>query len=197
MNHVMPFLKAFPDSFTVLHTTKKPENYVIRPNHGRYTGPALSVAELFRKGIKARDAGDLDGAVTPLEEAVRLSPRSVELVNSLAVTYTMRGDIEKARALLEILVKTAPKRADFRTNLAVVLTNMGNYERARSECRTILDSDSTYAQAYGVIGETYQRQGDLPMALSWYRQAYSMDPTDATIIKYVEDLEAILGPPTD
>ena len=80
----------------------------------------------YQQGMKNLQRGDLSGARSAFEQAVKLAPNSAEAHNSLGWVLLSQGHIEDAVAQLKTAVKLAPKLLLARINLANALVRQGD-----------------------------------------------------------------------
>lgn len=91
---------------------------------------------IYQQGMKDVQRGDLQGARTAFEQAVKLAPNSAEAHNSLGWVLLSQGHIEDAVAQLKTAVKLQPKLLLARINLANALVRISPPPRPRPARRS-------------------------------------------------------------
>ena len=98
----------------------------------------------YQQGMKDVQRGDLPGARTAFEQAVKLAPNSAEAHNSLGWVLLSQGHIENAVAQLKTAVKLGPKLLQARINLANALVRHRDLSGAETQAREAVRLDSPW-----------------------------------------------------
>ena len=77
-------------------------------------------AQLYQKGTAALDVGEVQRAVTDLEQASRLAPAASEIRNHLGLAYLAAGDERAARDAFERAVALDCENGAARRNLQAI-----------------------------------------------------------------------------
>ncbi len=103
-------------------------------------------------------------AKSELEQALSRKPADPKSQDLLAVVYFRLGMYPRAISIYEVLVRQHPESVTPRVNLALCYVKTGQPELARVELERILDANPSHARAWGYLGLTYQRLGELERA---------------------------------
>jgi tetratricopeptide (TPR) repeat protein len=135
-----------------------------------------------RRILAGRLAGGL--ALTLAAYVVTLCPvrtgqgqadAAMSLVN-LAATYCREGDTARAIETYEQALSTQPNLAVASRNLGLVMLARNNIDRAFRLFSDAARDDPADPYTHAYLGETWQRQGKLAMALGEFRKAVSLAP---------------------
>ena len=123
------------------------------------------------------------GAVTMLEEAVRLQPSQPEGHNWLGVALEVVGRTGEAIAQFRVALSLQSDYADARYNLAKALVKTGNLDEAVANFRQAAQSYPRDAEVHTDFGEVLLRQGKLAEALEQFNQALAIDSSDRAALR--------------
>lgn len=115
--------------------------------------PPKALREL-RREEKAFQAGDLQGSIAHLEQALKIDPDYMEAHNNLGVRYMATSDFDKAAAEFQRAVALDPAAADALLNWAGALYALGRYEQAETAARQGLVRAPGSPRAEYVLGLT-------------------------------------------
>lgn len=87
----------------------------------------------------------------------------------------VRGNIARQQGLLESALRSCASHAEALNNLGVLSENKGRFKQALRYYRQALTSDASFAIPWLGIGDVYQKQGQLPLALEAYLNACQQD----------------------
>ena len=120
--------------------------------------------------------GDVDGARSHYETAVRRRPSSAEAWDALGRFYHSMGRTEGALDPLRRAVALDPGEATYWNNLAVALRDLGRTEEALAALDRALSLDARLADAYYNRGVIYAALGHPGKARGQYLLALEIDP---------------------
>lgn len=126
--------------------------------------------------VAYRDLGQLDRALTLLQEATRANPGFHHGFGQLGVALLDRGDLEPALEAFLRAHALDPKDAQDTYHLGVVYQKLGrprDAERAYQETIRLKPED---AEAHNNLGAVYQETGRWDDALTEYQTAVRLDP---------------------
>lgn len=103
-------------------------------------------------------------AKSELEQALSRKPADPKSQDLLAVVYFRLGMYPRAIAIYESLVRQHPDSVTPRVNLALCYVKTGQPTLARAELERVLETNPSHARAWGYLGLTHQRLGDLERA---------------------------------
>lgn len=87
--------------------------------------PDLAADKLFYEGLDALAAGNAEGAIAPLREAVALDPGHRDATHGLVRALDVAGRYDEALAVARRLVDEAPNDVLARTSLSMIYQHMG------------------------------------------------------------------------
>lgn len=132
------------------------------------------------------DQGDVAGAITEYETALRLKPDSAPTHNNLGNALTRSGRIDEALPHYEAALANAPESADTHNNLANALVRLRRMPEARAHYEAALKFRPSFADAHNNLGNVLAQLGEFSAAAVHYRAALQLRPDLA-------DAEANLG----
>jgi tetratricopeptide (TPR) repeat protein len=145
--------------------------------------------------ILYRDQGDMDKAISWIEEAITATPPNngdeVQNQHSLAAQiYEQAGMIDKAIAQLEILRQANPKDIDTLTGLSRLYISAKNWNAAIDVLQNLITLDPSNYQHPLALAQIMQQLGPPANALTYANQALGLAPADqkATITQLINTL---------
>jgi len=130
-------------------------------------------------GIALLAEGKLKQAMTALQEAVRISPRSANVHNGLGFALVAHGRLEEAIESFREAVRLRPTFARAHLNLGNALSDTGRPDEAIQHFRIALAIRSSYSAARLNLGNILFRQGRVDDAIEQYRTIIRIDPERA------------------
>jgi pentatricopeptide repeat protein len=149
-------------------------------------------------GSALAEQGRLDGAITQLEESLRIYPENFDAQQSLAKAYFDSGRVDKAIALYQKMVGplpedlNAPINPDFaervdigeitehyakaNIDLGIALLRKGQLDEAAGRFKLALRFMPYSATAHKYLGDIFTRQGRGDEAAKYYAIARRIDP---------------------
>ena len=110
-------------------------------------------------------------AIEHLNEAIDLSPRSVDLYNLRGIAYSKLGDADRADADFKKVTELMPRAAEAHMNRGVDFMRQGDFDRAIDALKYATSINPKLATAFSNLGTAYQRKGDLDAAVVSYTHA--------------------------
>jgi tetratricopeptide (TPR) repeat protein len=134
-----------------------------------------------------------DAADQVLLEARARVPESAAIHRALAHGRLSRGDLPGAEAELRLAIRREPD--DIRSHFALgdVLRRMQRLDDAQAEFDVVGRADANYPGLAMTRGMLAEARGELPQALSTFREALARDPTNAELINRVAATLVALG----
>jgi tetratricopeptide (TPR) repeat protein len=115
-------------------------------------------------------------AIEYLDEAIALSPRSVELYNLRGIAYSKLGDGDRADADFKKVTELMPRAAEAHMNRGVDLMRQGNFDRAIEALKYATTINPKLATAFSNLGTAHQKKGELNAAVDSYTHAIKLRP---------------------
>lgn len=103
-------------------------------------------------------------AKNELEQALNLQPSDPKGQDLLGIVYFRLGLYPRAIAIYERLIQSHPEAVEPRINLALSYLKTGQPAQARVELERVLEHSPGHARAWGYLGLSFQRLGDLERA---------------------------------
>jgi len=159
---------------------------------GRDVGAEDFLFHLYR-GSELLQDNRVHEAKTELENALARKPADPKGQDLLAIVYFRLGMYPRAIAIYETLVRAHPSSVTPRVNLALCYVKTGQPNLARVELEYVLATNASHARAWGYLGLTYQRLGDLDKA----RHAFLSGGHESMARRIEEMLGAAASPAPD
>jgi tetratricopeptide (TPR) repeat protein len=132
-------------------------------------------------------------ALAPIQkrmQVVVVSRRQIALIGvvALAGVVCMATDVRESRywrndrQLAAISVRRAPRSARAHYYSGWVAAQADEVEETEHQYQLALVIYPDYADAWGSLGDVLLAQGEIPQALSCFRHAYDLDPTEARFL---------------
>ncbi len=120
--------------------------------------------------------GKLSDAITPLSQALKLSPLDADVHNDLGhILFNLQRN-EESEASYRHALKHNPKFAEAHSNLAILLVNQGRLAEAESHYKKSLTINPNSAKTHNNLGSLHRDIGRLNAAAACFQQALSLDP---------------------
>lgn len=151
---------------------------------------------LTRAGAQAFEQGALDDAVTAFEAALQRVPDDPSAKRNLALALARRAERalharDGAAALdpLDRALELHPGRLRYAQLRARALLLTGRSGEAQRQAEALVETSPRYAEAWAVLADVRERQGDLRAALAALARAESLRPQDAVLARRIADLD--------
>ena len=142
--------------------------------------PELSYAlEGMGRCLIAR--GDSAGAVGYYEHAARVNPTNPTILTNLANAYLAVGRVEDAERAIRAAIEADPNSASARVLLARLLARTGRAAEARASLEAAVAASPTNAEARKALARVLADAKDFAAAEPHYREAFRLEPQDATL----------------
>ncbi len=115
-----------------------------------------------------------------VEDLIKVSPRSPEVLRDLAYAYKEQADYGKAIDIYKMLVAENPKDVQAFRDLAYAYTKQKDYRRAIDIYGILLTDNPQDVQAHRDRGFAFQVTGKYELALNDYTSALKIDPDAQT-----------------
>ncbi len=106
----------------------------------------------------------------------------------LAECYRRIGNIRKSAECYGRAVELMPESSYLRCQHIQSLFDVDAWQQAKQACHDWLEKDSASAEAYRLLGQTYELMDSLEFAFLGYRAAYHLDSLDAKTVARVANL---------
>lgn len=151
------------------------------------TSPSLYYAHDMMGKVRLQD-GDLEGARSSFERALRLNPGYHHGYNNLAVALGLLGETDLAISALERALVIRPNDVQTMMNLGAVKRQRGDLSGATGLYQRALAADPLNHQAWNDLGTVRYALGQPDSALSCFERALGLSPQDPS---YLSNFRAI------
>jgi len=127
-------------------------------------------------GARYLQAAMIDEALTQLNEAVRLAPRSVEAHFNLGRALQLRGNFTEAVRQFRYAAQQSPRDETILVALANALQDQDRTEEAATELRRAISLNPDAADAHNNLGVALGTLGRLEEAVEHFRRALQVRP---------------------
>lgn len=133
-------------------------------------------AQYARQGNEQQQSRNLALSAQYYEKALKLNPRHVESLASLASVFERMGLYDKAIQQVQAEIRLKPNDGDARYRYGMLLFRKGKRNAATAEFRRAAEIDPVNAKAHDSLGYMLEYSGHPDEALSHYRLAAQFDP---------------------
>ncbi|RME72629.1 MAG: hypothetical protein D6776_08435, partial [Planctomycetota bacterium] len=156
------------------------------------TDPGLPRALLLEGELRLGD-GLYDEARQRFERALERAPRSPRALAGKLAALVLAGKSAQARALRAELDRSlsSTRRAELLRRLAAALDSRFRYREAYDAARAAVAADALYPPAWGRLGLSALRTGDLEAARTFLDKAHAADPYDLFVFNALELLDLV------
>ena len=130
----------------------------------------------FNLALAAQTTGDLERAMTLLQQAISLDPTLKHAYNNLGNLYYQRQQYDDAVAMYHQALALDPDYMQARNNLGSAYIQLSQYEQAIAELQKVLQADGTSSLAYYNLACVYARTGDSTQAVHYLQRAVEIEP---------------------
>lgn len=133
---------------------------------------------LHRAGLSHYHAGEYEKAIEAYEQAIQLSPRSVETYYNLGMAYGSLGRYRDAVEVYNRALRIEPEYAPAHYNLGHAYSNLKQFEKAIRAFQHAIQYDPDNLEAYLALGKAYSDSGKREKAIDTLEQAIRRKPDD-------------------
>ena len=123
--------------------------------------------------------GDLNGALSAYETALKLDPKDADLANDLGRLAMQMGLYEVAEQLFRHFTAERPAAVDGPNNLACALRDQLRYGDALDVLRPTILANPESALLWNTLGATVAEQGETDRSVIFFDEALQLDPAFA------------------
>ena len=138
------------------------------------TTPARSVADIYRRGFAAHQAGRLQEAEQAYRDVLSAEPTHPDALHLLGVVAHQVGRNDVAEDYIGQAIARSPRRPDFHNNLGLVLNHRGRPAEAQAALATAIRLNPKYPDALNNLGIALAAQGRHDEAAATYRRALKL-----------------------
>ena len=127
---------------------------------------------------KREEAGDFDGSLAMLEEALGLAPGDPNVIGAIGAVLRKQGRLSEALKRLDEAIRLDPAAAAPWLERGFALETGGSLEAALDSYRRAAELDPGSASAFGGVASIASRRGDFEVARQFGERALLLDPLD-------------------
>ena len=127
---------------------------------------------------KREEAGDFDGSLALLNEALDLAPRDSNIIGAIGAVLRKQGKLGEALRRLDEAIRLDPTAAAPWLERGMALETGGSLEAALASYHHAAELDPGSASAFGGVASVASRRGDLDIAQHYGERALALDPLD-------------------
>ena len=137
----------------------------------------------YNLGMVRYERGDLPGARSHAEEALRIHPRFSEAHFLLGLVAEREGKTDEAAEHFRTAADLTPQGSwSTRQAQAIAFTRLGRTGEAIAACRSALEVAPDNPEALMVLGQLLSQRGDTAEALQHWREALRLKPNDPELL---------------
>jgi predicted Zn-dependent protease len=155
------------------------------------TPPPAAGQQAFTEGHKRLVAGDADGALGFLSQAVTEAADNPQYQWAYGQALVRTGSAEEGLAAMEEAARLDPPR--YRLNYAKALGLQGRDAQAAAEFEAILEASPDDPEALWGAGFYLSKQKDYAKGLPLLKRAAELRPSDPNILKSLAGIQAFRG----
>lgn len=129
-----------------------------------------------------------------LRRRVQADPASIAFAQ-LAEECRRSGDNDDAVGICRAGLAHHPDYLSARVTLGRALLEIGRLDEAHAELTTVLNAAPDNLAANRALAEMYQKRGQMPEALTYYKRALQLAQHDEDLGHAVEQIENVVSPP--
>ncbi|MCS6958596.1 MAG: tetratricopeptide repeat protein [Pseudanabaenaceae cyanobacterium SKYGB_i_bin29] len=148
----------------------------------------VDVESLASQSAIAYQNGQIDLAITTLQQAVKLSPTRHDLVFALGNMLGQTSRLEEAIAVFQRIYQSNPDYPGLKEAMAKAYFNWGNALNEQEDHRGAINLylqalayNPNFAKAHTNLGIAYGKLGDLESSIYHYKEAIKLHPNHAQI----------------
>ncbi len=121
-------------------------------------------------------SGDFAKAETEFREAIRILPSAGDAHGNLANLLALQNDTQQALYEFERSVRLSPNEPVTRFSYAALLNATRAFEEAKRQLEIVLAQRPKFAEAHDMLGNLFERDGNIGQATSEYQKAVELNP---------------------
>ena len=120
--------------------------------------------------------GQWDKALEEYENAIKLNKDNLTAKYNIALVKLQQNKLEEVRTLLEEVVEARKTFTEARLTLGEVLLELKEYDKAMEHFQFALNANPGTVDYIMLIGQTYEKKGELDKAKEQYEKAVAYVP---------------------
>ena len=142
----------------------------------------------LNRAYMLKSLGLIDPLLSELQEALLLTPSSVEIYRLLGFVYSQKKNFQKTFDNFRIAASMDPGHLPTRFNLAQAYEDLGDFDGAIKQCERILEYSPKNPRAIFVMAKLLTKTGKYPEAIKRLDEALAIDPNPVADILLLGDM---------
>ena len=159
----------------------------------REAGQSPHFGELIAQGLRAREAGDLEGADRAFSALLSRPPEEPDALNASGVLGLRIGRHADAEKLLLAAIARTPDEAAYHVNLGIAYRRLGRPALAVEQLQSALNLDPGVAEAHANLGNVLLDMGQVLAALASFERALAIRRDYADALNGLGSAQRSLG----
>ncbi|MEE9606050.1 MAG: tetratricopeptide repeat protein [Candidatus Scalindua sp.] len=139
----------------------------------------VNIKDLFQKGYKYHQAGNLAAAATFYLKILDKQPEHADTIFLIGTLHLQQGNLDAATVFLKKTIELKPNYVTAYNNLGAALQKSGKLDEAIDSYRLAIKLKPDFAEVHSNLGTALKEQGKLDEAIASYRQAIVLVPNNA------------------
>ncbi len=139
----------------------------------------MNIKDLFQKGYKYHQSGNLAAATTCYIKILDKQPEHIDTIFLAGTLLLQQGNFDAATAFLKKTIALKPDYATAYGILGAAQQSQGKFEEAIDNYRLAIRLKPDDAEVYKNLGNALREKGKLDEAIISYRKATVLNPDDA------------------
>lgn len=153
--------------------------------------------DFYERGIRELDAGNVEGAISAFEAAIRANPDDPRPYSNLGIAYELSNNYPKAREAYEKAIEINPRSTATMSNLAGLSLHEGNPGEAFSLYDDVFAADPLYLEPYLDIARFFMDARRFDLAEQYLRRALEIDSTHVEALNYMGIIKNLTERPAE
>jgi tetratricopeptide (TPR) repeat protein len=136
-------------------------------------------------GRQRRD--QIDQAITAFEEARKIQPKNLEVLNGLASAYVAVQDVDKMVATYREILQADPRNTRAMLILGQILSRTGKPDEAIAYYEKVIEQRRGFVNTYVYLGQLQDELGRTDQAIATYKAAVLVEPRNQQLVKLFDD----------
>lgn len=141
----------------------------------------MDINELLQQSQNFAASGKLQQAITCAKQALDLEFNNLPALQILAMANFQLGKLDRAGKYVATTINYYPNHPLFHNLAGAIACQQNEYEKGILHCKKAVALQPDYSEAIYNLALAYQKIGDLPRALQYFKDAAQKAPTIAAI----------------
>jgi len=134
--------------------------------------------EHYNEGIKAKQDGDIESAISAYEAAIKADPDYIDSYINLGAIYFETKEYEKALTMFKKATEKDEKNVTAFANLGRVQYSLQRWVEAETAFKTAISLDGKNFELYRELGKVYYKKRDFPKVIETIVKCHELGGED-------------------